>query len=105
AEATIDEIYTSAPSQDYNAPTFDEYGLVHFDAQGKRAHARVLLATNCSGTCAPTYRVGQVLAVDYNPENLTYASIAFSVPRTCSFLVPAIAIWFAGNHPPRGRRR
>src|SRR5262249_23860440 len=45
AEATIDEIYTSAPSQDYNAPTFDEYGLVHFDAQGKRAHARVLLAT------------------------------------------------------------
>jgi len=28
--AVIDKIYTSAPSQDYNAPTFDEYALVHF---------------------------------------------------------------------------
>jgi len=34
-----------------------------------------LLATNCSGTCIPRYRVGQVLTVDYNPANLSYAQL------------------------------
>ncbi len=73
--AVIDKIYTSAPSQDYNAPTFDEYALVHFVALGENAQARVLLASNCSGTCIQTYRVGQVLTVDYSPANLSYAQL------------------------------
>lgn len=73
--AVIDKIYTSAPSQGYGAPTFDEYALVHFAAFGKRAQARVLLASNCSGTCIPAYRVGQALTVDYSPANLSYAQL------------------------------
>jgi len=73
--AVIDKIYTSAPSQGYNAPTFDEYALVHFFALGERAQARVLLASNCSGTCIPTYRIGQALTVAYDPANLGYAQL------------------------------
>jgi hypothetical protein len=75
ARAVIDNIYTSAPSQDYNAPTFDEYALVHFVAVGNRAQARVLVASNCSGVCVPAYRIGQALTVYYNPDNLRYAQL------------------------------
>jgi hypothetical protein len=75
ARAVIDQIYMSAPSQDYSAPTFDEYALVHFIALGERTQARVLLATNCSGTCIRPYRVGQVITVDYSPANLSYAQL------------------------------
>jgi hypothetical protein len=73
--AVIDQIYTSAPSQGYSAPTFDEYALVHFFVLGERAQARVLLASDCTGTCVPAYRVGQVLTVDYSRANLSYAQL------------------------------
>jgi hypothetical protein len=73
--AVIDQIYTSAPSQGYSAPTFDEYALVHFFVLGERAQARVLLASDCTGTCVPVYRVGQVLTVDYSRANSSYAQL------------------------------
>ena len=59
--AVIDQIYSNAPSQNYDAPTFDQYALVHFEARGGTAHARALLVANCRGTCFPDYDVGQVL--------------------------------------------
>lgn len=77
ARAVIDQIYASAPSQNYDAPTFSQYALVHFQVQGRTAHARVLLADNCRGTCIPEYRVGQVLTVEYSPENLSYARLPY----------------------------
>jgi hypothetical protein len=77
ATAVIDKLYTSAPSEGVYPPTFDEYALVHFDMGAESAHARVLLASNCSGTCVPQYRVGQVLIVDYSPSNPSYAQLPF----------------------------
>lgn len=77
ALAVIDELYTSAPSQGTYPATFDEYAMVRFDVGTTTAHARVLLAVNCSGTCVPRYRVGQVLAVDYSPSNPSYAQLPF----------------------------
>jgi hypothetical protein len=56
-------------------PFLNEDGLVHFKAQGQTAHARVVLASDCIGACPPVYRVGQVLTVYYNPQNLTYAQL------------------------------
>ena len=73
--AVIDQIYSNAPSQNYDAPTFDQYALVHFEARGGTAHARALLVANCRGTCFPDYDVGQVLTVYYSPPNLTYAQL------------------------------
>ena len=73
--AVIDQIYDSAPSQNYDAPVFDQYALVHFKAQGRTAHARVLLVANCRGSCVPKYRVGEILTVDYSPKNLSYAKL------------------------------
>jgi hypothetical protein len=77
AIAVIDKLYTTAPSEGVYPPTFAEYALVHFDMGTMTAHARVLLAANCSGTCIPQYRVGQVLAVDYNSSNPNYAQLPF----------------------------
>jgi len=73
--AVIDSIYTSAPSQDYDAPTFAEYALVRFVTLGSRARARVLVASDCRGVCVPTYRIGQTLTVYYDPDNLRYAKL------------------------------
>jgi uncharacterized protein DUF3592 len=76
ARAVIEQIYDSAPSQNEGAPpTFDQYAILHFEAQGRTAHARVLLVANCSGVCVPTYRVGQILTVDYSRQNLSYAQL------------------------------
>jgi hypothetical protein len=75
AAAVIDQIYDGAPSQGYGPSAFDQYAIVHFEAAGRTAHARVLLASNCTGTCVPRYRVGQVLAINYSPGNLTYAQL------------------------------
>ncbi len=73
--AVIARIYYGAPAQNYDAPTFDQYAIVHFEAGPQTAHARVLLAANCQGTCPSVYRVGEALTVDYSPENLTYAQL------------------------------
>lgn len=73
--AVIQKIYTSAPSQGYSAPTFDEYALVHFAALGNRAQARVLVASGCTGTCVPAYRIGQALTVYYDPANRRFAQL------------------------------
>ncbi len=35
------------------------------------------MADNCRGTCIPEYRVGQVLTVEYSPENLSYARLPY----------------------------
>lgn len=76
-KAVIDQIYGGP----IRLPTsggpaiFDQYGIVHFEARGQTAHARVLLVAGCSGICVPTYRVGQVLTVYYSPENLSYAQL------------------------------
>lgn len=91
--AIIDKIYTSAPSQDYSAPTFDEYALVHFVALGARAQARVLLASNCSGTCIQTYRVGQALAVAYNPANPSYAQLSSRLHRPSAGFLYALLLF------------
>jgi len=37
-------------------------------AFGERTRARVLLLSSCTGTCVSSYRVGQVLTVEYNPS-------------------------------------
>jgi hypothetical protein len=89
--AIIDQIYMSAPSQGYNAPMFDEYALVHFNALGERTRARVLLVANCSGTCVPGYHVGQVLTVVYNPKNLSYAQLPSRLRTpSANFLYPLL---------------
>jgi Protein of unknown function (DUF3592) len=81
ARAVIEKIYTSAPSQGYGAPTFDEYALIRFGAQGRIAHAQVLLVRDCSGVCVPGYHVGQVLTVAYSSENVRYAQLYSRVAR------------------------
>ncbi len=91
ARSVIDQIYISAPAEGYNPPTFDQYALVHFDANGTIAHARVLLATNCTGTCVSGYRVGQVLTVDYSPKNLSYAQLpSRNRSPSANFLYPLL---------------
>jgi hypothetical protein len=92
-KAVIDQIYTSAASQGNSTPTFDEYALVHFIALGKRAPARILLATNCSGICVPTYRVGQVLTVDYSPANLKYAQLPARLGGPSASLLYALLVF------------
>jgi hypothetical protein len=92
ARAVIDQIYGSAPSQNYTAPTFDQYGLVHFEAHGRTAHARVLLVADCSGTCIPRYRVGQVLTVYYSPGNLRYAQLRSPARSTSAAFVPGVLL-------------
>jgi len=97
AKATIDQIYASAPSQTSSESTFDQYGLVHFAARGRTAHARVLLVAGCRGTCLPAYRVGQVLTVYYSPNNLSYAQLRSSDPGTSAgFLIAALMCGFIG---------
>ena len=97
ARAVIDQIYGSAPSQNYDAPTFDQYGLVHFEVRGRTAHARVLLVAGCSGTCVPEYRAGQVLTVYYSPENLRYAQPRSPARNTSAgFLPTALLFGFLG---------
>jgi hypothetical protein len=78
ARAAIDQIYTTGPFPapvGNGGPSLNEDGVVHFQAQGRTAHARVVLVSDCSGACLPVYRVGQVLTVYYNPQNLTYAQL------------------------------
>jgi len=91
--AVIDKIYTSAPSQDYNAPTFDEYALVHFVALGERTHARVLLASNCTGTCIQTYRVGEAVTVAYSPVNLRYAQLPSRLHKPSAGLLYTLLVF------------
>jgi hypothetical protein len=97
ARAVIDQIYGSAPSQNYDAPALDQYGLVHYEVRGRTAHARVLLVAGCSGTCNPEYRVGQVLTVYYSPENLRYAQLRSPARNTSAdFLTTALLFGFLG---------
>jgi len=93
AKAVIDQIYGSAPSQNYAAPTFDQYGLVHFQAHGRTARARVLLVAGCSGTCILAYRVGQVLTVYYSPGNLHYAQLRSPARHTSAALLPGVLVF------------
>jgi hypothetical protein len=92
AKAVIDQIYGSAPSQNYDAPSFDQYGLVHFGVRGRTAHARVLLVADCSGTCLPRYRVGQVLTVYYSPDNLRYAQLRSPARTSPADSLPAVLL-------------
>jgi hypothetical protein len=80
ATAVVDQLYTSAPSS-YTA-TFDQYAIVHFEAGGQTAHARVLLATGCRGVCVNGYGVGQQLTVYYIPGNLAFARLSPPAPPT-----------------------
>jgi Protein of unknown function (DUF3592) len=71
--AVIAQLYASAPSQGYGPATFDQYALVH--VRGAAGRARVLLAAGCTGVCIPKYHVGQVITVDYSPQNPGYAQL------------------------------
>jgi hypothetical protein len=92
AQAVIDQVTTTGTAVTYGGRTsFDQYGLVHFQAQGRTAHARVLLVPGCEGACFPAYRVGQVLTVYYSPQNLGYAELKRPGPPTWTGL--ALAVW------------
>jgi hypothetical protein len=96
ARAVIDQIYSGAlRMSDPGAPeSFDQYGIVHFQARGQTAHARVLLVDGCTGVCIPMYRVGQVLTVYYSPGNLSYARLSPPARRTSSDVI--YAVWIFG---------
>ena len=97
ARAVIDRIYTSAPSQNYSASVFDQYALVKFKAQGQTAQARVLLVSDCTGSCSPEYRIGQVITVDYSPANLGYAQLPSRLIKpSASILYAFIVFGFLG---------
>jgi hypothetical protein len=72
-KAVIGQLYASAPAQGYGPATFDQYALVH--VRGAAGRARVLLVSGCSGVCIPKYHVGQVITVDYSPQNPGYAQL------------------------------
>lgn len=95
AEAVIDQIYAGQALVGA-ADVFDQYGIVHFEAQGGTAHARVLLVAGCSGTCLPVYRVGQVLTVYYSPKNLSYAQLNSPARGTSAYGRLVYAIWGFG---------
>ncbi len=80
AAAVIDQIYTSAPSS--HTVTFNQYAIVHFEARGQTAHARVLLAAGCQGTCLTGYSIGQALTVYYVPGNLAFARLSIPAAPT-----------------------
>jgi len=76
ARAVIDQVYGTPPrslSPGGARVFFDQYGLVHFRAQGRTTHARALLASGCVGVCDPAYHAGQELTVFYDPQNPSYA--------------------------------
>lgn len=77
ARAVIDRLYstTAYPLTSPGGYYYDQYGLIHFQAQGRTEHAHVLLVADCSGDCLPVYSPGQVLTVYYNPQNPTYAQL------------------------------
>jgi hypothetical protein len=96
ARAVIDQIY-SGPLRlpDPGAPeSFDQYGIVRFNARGQTAHARVLLVDGCTGVCIPIYRVGQMLTVYYSPGNLTYARLSPPARQTSPDVI--YAVWIFG---------
>lgn len=103
ATAVIDQFYTSAASG-YTA-AFDQYAIVHFDAGGQTAHARVLLATGCLGACVNAYSVGQQLTVYYIPGNLTFARLGPPAPPDVDRLpVRGCSARTIRNHISRGSR-
>jgi hypothetical protein len=76
ATAVIDQIYYSAPTMNRNGNTsFNQYGMVRFEAHGQPMDARVLLGYRCMVVCSPQYRVGQDVLVYYSPQNLGYAQL------------------------------
>jgi hypothetical protein len=95
ARAVIDQIYSGPLRLPYaGAPeTFDQYGIVHFEARGQTAHARVLLVDGCTGVCVPVYRVGQVLSVYYSPGNLSYARLTPPARQTSADVIYAAGIF------------
>jgi hypothetical protein len=95
AKAVIDQIYGGpvSVSPSGTSATFDQYGIVHFEARGRTAHARVLLVEGCSGVCFPVYRVGQVLTVYYSPENLSYAQLSSPARKTSSDVFSAVWVF------------
>jgi len=96
ARAVIDQIY-SGPLRlpDPGAPeSFDQYGIVRFNARGQTAHARVLLVDGCTGVCIPIYRVGQMLTVYYSPGNLSYARLGPPARQTSPDVI--YAVWIFG---------
>ena len=95
AEAVIDQIYAGQPLVG-TPDVYDQYGIVHFDAQGQIAHARVLLVAGCTGTCLPVYRVGQVVTVYYAPENPSYAQLNSPARGTSAYGRLVYAVWFFG---------
>jgi hypothetical protein len=75
ATGVIDQIYASSSTVGYNGvASFDQYGVVRFEAHGQFADARVLLGS-CTGPCTPRYHVGQEVLVYYGPQNLSYAQL------------------------------
>jgi uncharacterized protein DUF3592 len=95
AKAVIDQIYAGQPVAG-PLDVFDQYGIVHFEAQGRTANARVLLVAGCSGTCLPVYRVGQVLTIYYSPANLSYAQLNSSARGTSAYGRLIYAVWGFG---------
>jgi hypothetical protein len=96
ARAVIDQLYGGPlhlPNSGAPA-SFDQYGIVHFEARGQTAHARVLLVSGCSGTCLPACHVGQALTVYYSPTNLSYAQLAS--PARENFDGLFYAVWLFG---------
>jgi hypothetical protein len=78
AEAVIDQVHRTAPRSLYpGGPKLfsDQDGLVHFQAQGRTVHARVVLVSGCEEVCDPAYRAGQHLWVYYDPQNLSSAHV------------------------------
>jgi hypothetical protein len=95
AKAVIVQIYAGQPL--VGAPdVFDQYGIVHFEAHGRTADARVLLVAGCSVTCLPVYRVGQVLTVYYSPENLSYAQLNSPARGTSAYGRLIYEVWGFG---------
>jgi hypothetical protein len=96
AKAVIDQVYGGPirlPATSGAPAIFDQYGIVHFEARGRTAHARVLLVAGCSGVCFPVYRVGQVLTVYYSPENLSYAQLISPAHETSAGVFYAVFLF------------
>lgn len=78
ATGVIDQIYASPPTVGLGGvASFDQYGVVRFEARGQFADARVLLGS-CTGLCTPKYHVGQEVLV-YYLQNLSYAQLGAPV--------------------------
>lgn len=87
----IDQIYATPPTVGLGGvASFDQYGVVRFEARGQVADGRVLLGS-CTGLCTPRYRVGQEVRVYYSPQNRSYAQLGAPGHGTP---ISVLGIWF-----------